>query len=220
MLIQKTIIKKAIKRISWQLFLTAALVILPALNVNAAPSGAELFSVNSSPVQKQYSAKSASGTMSAIPIATWFEKYDELRDKYHPTDGDKVILTRPLMQEAERVQQWTDTANKISKNYSLLSKAIRNMPLPASASDVKEYRDLMADWYQDAASVYAELIRPRPPARTIEDLQEQLDAIKKRSESLGDNIANLKAMDQSLRQHYQVHPALQDDAIQQFVRSK
>ena len=78
----------------------------------------------------------------------------------------------------------------------------------------------MADWYQDAAGVYEELIRPRPPARTIEDLQEQLEVVKKRSESLADNIASLKAMDRSLRQQYNVQPALQDDVIQQFARSK
>lgn len=211
------------KKINWQLPL--ALVLIFAFwgecKANAAPRGTDFFSINSSPARANKPAQKVPSATSngPVPVVTWFEKFDSLAEKYQASDADRIILTRPLMQEAERVQQWTNVANKISKNYALLAKSLRNLPSPDKA-DVKEYRDLMADWYQDAASVYADLIRPRPPARTIEDLQEQLEVVKRRSESLAENITNLKAMDRTLRQEYNVHVAFQDDIIQQFVHSK
>ena len=124
------------------------------------------------------------------------------------------------MKSAERVQQWTDTASKISKNYLLLAKSIRTMTVPAGMSDVKEYRDLMADWYQDSASVYVDLIKPRPPAKTKEDLQEEIDAVKKRAEGLANNMANLKNMDREVREAHKVPLNVQEDAVQQFIRGK
>jgi len=215
------ILKQIRRRIGryFVLLTVCVLSLLPFSKANAAPPGVDFFSINSP--KHPNSVPSAKATShSPVPVVTFFHQYDDLTDKYHPTDGDRVILTRPLMQEAERVQQWTDTANKIAKNYLSLSQAIRKLPLPANAPDIKEYRDLMADWYQDAASCYRELTRPRPPARTIEDLAEQLQVVKKRSESLANNIASLKAMDRSLRKQYNVNPAFSDDIIQQFVRSK
>lgn len=212
----------------WQL-MTVAIITLACMSftkADAQPRSIDTFSINS---HGQQSTQKASMSNTATPwqsgsdntsIATWFAKYDQLRDQYRPTQGDKALLTRPLMQQAERVQQWTSTANKVSKNYKQLSKTIRSLTVPVGATDLKEYRDLMADWYSDAADVYRDLVRPRPAAKTIEDLQEQLDAVKKRSEGLANNISNLKNMDRDLRQHYNVQQALQDDVIQQFVRSK
>ena len=98
------------------------------------PAGAELFSINSPSANKIGKKSATSSTSTQVPVTDWFEKYDDLREKYHPTDADKVILTRPLMQEAERVQQWTNTASKISKNYALLAKAIKNLPQPAGGA--------------------------------------------------------------------------------------
>jgi hypothetical protein len=173
----------------------------------AEPRAVDVFSVNSR------------NTPGSTPIILWFEKYDRLRQQYRPSEIDKVILTRPLMQNPQRVQQFTNTASKISKTYSLLAKSIRNMTVPSGMSDVKEYRDLMADWYQDSAAIYNDLIRPRPPAKTIEDLQEELDAIKKRSEGLANNMGNLKAMDRQVREAHKVPMPLEGDAVQQFIRS-
>jgi hypothetical protein len=210
-------------------FATASIVLLclTNTNANAQSPGQDTFSVNHQNNKNSNSA--TSNKPSTMPweankentaIAIWFSKYDQFRDQYRPSEKDKVILTRPLMQEAERVQQWTNTASTVAKKYFLAAKSIRALNVPSGMTDVKEYRDLMADWYEDAASVYQDLIRPRPPAKTIEDLHEQLDAIKKRSEGLANNIGNLKNMDRELRQHYHVQPALQDDAVQQFARSK
>lgn len=208
------------------LLIAIAISCLINLKASAEPRGLDFFSINSpksalpSDASKREPNPNSVVVPNHAPAATWFEKFDQLRDQYHPSDGDKVILTRPLMQQAERVQQWTNTASKVSKNYTLLAKAIRNIPVPAGLPDIKEYRDLTADWYQDAAGVYQDLIRPRRPAKTIEDLEDELIAVKKHSESLANNIANLKAMDRSLRQQYHIDLAPQDDAIQQFVRSR
>lgn len=216
------ILKQTKTKISrWLSLLTfSMLILLSSSKAQAAPPGVDFFSINSPKQHSKTVTTTKAINRAPVPVVTWFQQYDDLREKYHPSDGDRVILTRPLMQEAERVQQWTNTANKISKNYLSLSQAIRKLPLPSGAPDVKEYRDLMADWYQDAASVYRDLIRPRPPAHTIEDLADQLEVVKKRSESLAENITSLKAMDRSLRKQYNVNLSLQDDIIQQFVRHK
>lgn len=200
------------------LIIACGLVLLPQLKASASPRGVEVFSVNTPGHDKTINPKS--NNLQPIPVSNWFAKFDNLTEQYHPSDGDKVILTRPFNQQADRVQQWTNTANKIAKNYMTLARSIRSLPPPSGAPDVKEYRNLMADWYQDAAGIYEDLIRPRPPARTVEDLEEQLEAVKRRSDSLADNIASLKAMDRSLRKEYNVEYSLQDDIIQQIVRQK
>ena len=211
------------------LALIIAIIISCLINLKAGaePRGLDFFSVNTpkpgSPTNRSAIQKTSppnSAVTNQAQAAVWFGKFDQLRDQYHPSEGDKVILTRPLMQEAERVQQWTNTASKVSKNYLFLAKGIRSLNVPSGLPDIKEYRDLTADWYQDAAGIYQDLIRPRRPARTIEDLEDELNAVKKHSESLAENIANLKAMDRGLRQQYHVDTAPQDDAIGQFVRSR
>ena len=176
-----------------QLFLVFAAGILLTANVKAyaTPKGVDVFSTNT---PKPSSAQKGinlpwQNTGDRTPIVIWFERFDNLRKQYRPTEKDKIIISRPLMQDAERVQQWTNTASKISKNYLALAKSIRTLTVPTGMSDVKEYRDLVADWYQDAAGIYIDLIKPRTPAKTVEDLQEELDAVKKRSESLANNIA-------------------------------
>ena len=208
--------------------LCAAVVLILSGNIvaNAEPHSLDVFSVNThniSPTKKvtaSASSSSSHGATNNAAVVSWFAKYDQIRREYSPSEKDKVIITRPLMQQAERVQQWTNTAGKVAKSYFQVAKLLRSLTVPQGMTDIKEYRDLVADWYQDAGTVYYDLIRPRPAAKTIEDLQDQLDAVKKRSEGLANNITNLKNMDRDLRQHYNVQPALQDDAIQQFIRSK
>ena len=211
--------------------------------VYAAPRGTDYFSVtmphNSSNTSNSNSSKNTSSAMPGdnqakppgsagalsmmsdrTPVVTWFEKFDQLKEQYRPTPGDRVILSRPLMQEEERVKQWSATAAKISKNYIRFAKELKNLPVPGQLSDLKQYRDLTADWYQDSAAVFDDLIRPRRPAKTIEELQGQLNDIKSRSATLANTIASLNNMDQSLRKEYKVHLAIQDDALQQYVRGK
>lgn len=150
----------------------------------------------------------------------WFEKLDELVFSHKPSAADRVILSRPFNQEAERVQEWTETADKVAHNYRQLAKALHTLQVPSTICGAKEYKDLTADWYNDAAAIYEDLIRPRRPSKTIEELDETLLKIKQRAQSLSQTNANLKAMDLSLRKTYRIHLARQDDALQQYVRGK
>jgi uncharacterized protein YukE len=199
---------------------------LTGSSAQAAPRGTDLFSATpqtqSSGIGQTQAVGTAplSMTSAKSPALVWFEKFDALRQKYRASDSDKVILVRPLMQEAERVQQWIETAKKIANNYSTLAKSLKNLPTPAGMNDIKEYRNLTADWYEDAASVYVDLIKPRPAAKTIEELQDSVNVVKKKSESLSSTIADLKSMDLALRRNYKVHLAMQDDSLQKYVKSK
>lgn len=148
--------------------------------------------------------KGAPTKADSVAAQKWFKQFDQLVTQYRPTAADRVILSRPHMQEEERVQQWTATASKISKNYSQLTRSLKDIPLPTQLSDVRQYRDLTIDWYHDAAQIFDELIRPRAAAKTIEELQRQLDQIKSSSATLASSMTNIGAMDQDLRKRYSV----------------
>lgn len=135
--------------------------------------------------------------------ARWFENYDRQIATYQATDGDRAILSRPINKQKDRMDQWSNTASKIAHNYRTLAKSISSMP--AVASDIKEYRDLISDWFNDAALVYEDLLQPRAPAQTMEELQHNLDEFKERSHNLAENRTNLQNMDHSLREKYQIH---------------
>jgi hypothetical protein len=219
--------KKTSCKKQWLILLTFCLATICTTNTGAqaAPRAVDVFSINSA---TQSNPKAGAGANNSIlqnntdrtPIVIWFEKFDSIREKYHPSERDKVILTRPLTQDAGRVQQWVNTASKVSKDYLTVGKSIRSLTVPPGMSDVKEYRDLVADWFQDSANIYIDLIRPRPPAKTIEDLQEELDAVKKRAEGLANTIANLKNMDREIREAHKVPISVEDDAVQKFARGK
>lgn len=154
------------------------------------------------------------------PVVTWFEALDDRIQSLKPTQADRVILNRPFNREKERVEQWIQVARKIAKNYRLCSQTLKGMPVPNNAQGLKEYRDLTADWYLDVATVYEDLIKPRPAARTMEELEDALNEVKGRAQSLTKTSTSLKAMDISLRKQYSVHLARHDDALQQYVRGK
>ncbi|MGD9684027.1 MAG: hypothetical protein AB7W16_22895 [Candidatus Obscuribacterales bacterium] len=151
------------------------------------------------------------------PALRWFENYDMQRFTYQKSPADRAVLRRPFNQEAERVKAWTDTAGKVAYNYRELAKLLRASTAPDGHQDIDEFRKLMADWYDDEASVYEELIKPRPPARTREDLDEQLLAVKSRAASLKDNYKALNAMDIELRQKYRVHLNKNEDPLTKYV---
>lgn len=157
-------------------------------------------------------------TMSArTPIVSWFEASDDLIAKYEPTDFERVVMDKPFNQEAERVQIWTRTAAKIAHNYRTLAKALRASQIPGNHPELKEYIEQRADWYADAAGIYEELIKPRPPAKTIEELNAALADIKERSTALGETNKRLISMDMSLRKEFKVHLARNTDPIWQFA---
>jgi hypothetical protein len=149
--------------------------------------------------------------------ADWFNKLDQIQAEAKPSEADRVVLTRPLNQELERVKQWVATAGKIARNYRSACRQIKSMPIPKGCSGISQYRDLLADWYGDSAQVYEDLIRPRPPAKTMEELEGQLDEVSRRAQSNSQTRASLTAMENNLRQTYQV-PV--NDAFQQYVSGK
>jgi len=152
------------------------------------------------------------------PVVNWFEKMHDLEYTLGATEGDRASLDKPLNQQAERVQIWSQTANKVAKNYRLLATTLTSMEVPAP--DLKQYRDLKADWYKDTASIYEDMTRPRKPAKTVEELQAQVSDIKKRADSLQSERRELYEMDVALRKTHSVHLALQGDALQQYVKGK
>ncbi len=170
-----------------------------------------------------HSALSPKTNSIALPKTSetmWFETVDSLVEKYTPSEADKVILSRPFNQEAERVEQWIKTAKKIINNYHTLAKQLQLVPIPNNNSELKQYISLTSDWYNDSAQVFEDLIKPRTPAKTIEELQEALNEIKTRSDDLSKTKTSLMAMDMSIRKTYNVHYAKQDDALQQYVNRK
>lgn len=160
----------------------------------------------------------------AVRFATptqWFEAVDNAVVKLRPTAADDAILNRPFNQDPERVEKWCDTAAKVASNYRQLARTVRTLPLPnGMGSDVKEYRTLISDWYDDAALVFEDMIRPRPPANSMEELETQLNDIKQRGQALARSNTDLANLDKSLRKTYKVHRAHYDDALTQYVSRK
>jgi hypothetical protein len=151
------------------------------------------------------------------PQLTWFENFDTTVFSLLPNDEAKVILKRSFNQEAERVVKWTETATKVAHNYRLLAKTLKNAPIPGNSPALKEYQSLSADWYNDKASVYEDLVRPRAAARTMEELEAQLKEINDRAESIFQQGKELHAMDMHLRGVYNVHQARETDALWHYV---
>lgn len=188
----------------------------PAL---ATPSGGDYFGRSTPQVHTQVNQTAQVQHSATIPTAAdWFAKYDEAQAKLRPSAADRVILSRPFNQELERVQSWISTAKKVAKNYRSLSHITATIPVPPGSHGIKEYRDLMSEWYLDAASIYEDLVRPCRPAKTMEELEGQLAEIKARAKSVGQSHANLASMDTNIRQRYNVTPA--DDALAQYVSEK
>ena len=152
------------------------------------------------------------------PQVRWFEDFDMKCVTWSKTGAEATILGRPLNQEVERVQQWTDTAQKVILKYRMLAQMLHKMQPPADAPDLKAYCDLTADWYSDAADIYDDLIKPRRPCKTMEELEDGLNQIRNRAEALKQTHANLHAMDIDLRKKYHVHMRLAEDALQQFCK--
>ncbi len=220
-------------RTGWTTIATASLIAGlmsagPALA--AKPPGAQAarptmdyFSAGASPSKIPLSATTGSfpdnsnGNSVAVK---WFEQLDDAIFTHRPTAAERVTLSRPFNQDSERVEEWSRTAARVAKRYRELAKILRAMTVPGTIAGVKEFRDSTANWYDDAAGIYEELIKPRPPARTMEELDAALDEIKERAQSLADNNKDIKALELSLRKTYRVHLARYDDALQQYVRAR
>lgn len=150
---------------------------------------------------------------------TWFEKFDEVSFLGRPNDSERVILNIPFNQEQERVQRWTQVAATVARRYRQTAKALRAVALqaPAGRADLDEYRTLRIEWFNDAAGVYEEMIRPRAAAQTIEELNDQLGQVREQAKSLGQTNTALLNQDRKLRRHYRVHNPKQSDQLTKYV---
>ena len=150
----------------------------------------------------------------------WMENLDAIVFSGYPTSNERIILGKSFNQEAERVQQWQITAQAVALKYRAAAKALRNLPVPANWTEFDQYREARADWYDDAALVYEDMIRPRKPARTIEELNAQLDDIQNRAKVLADSKQANRAMDRELRRKHHIHAAKETDALTNYVTGK
>ncbi len=197
-----------------------------SLPVHAAKPAVDSFSAGGNSAHASTSFPTT--TQGSFPAASnksnnavqWFEKLDEAIATHRVTAAEQVILSRSFNQEVERVQEWSTIAAAVAKRYRALVAILKAMPVPAGFPGTQEYRDLNADWYNDAAGIYEDLIKPRLPAKTVEELDAGLQEIKARAEGLAQTSKNLKNMDMSLRRSYRVHMPRYDDALQQYVRTK
>ncbi len=149
----------------------------------------------------------------------WFDAFDTYVMKLGPGYEDRLVMRTEFNQTVERVTAFCNTASKIARNYRILSKTVKSLPMPLSMPDskVKLYRDQMAEWYGDSAQVFEDMVRPRPAARTKEELNSMINDIKSRSDGLTEKLAILQQMDQEIRRDYHVNPPKNDDALGNYT---
>lgn len=146
----------------------------------------------------------------------WFAAFDDYMGFYRPSEVDKYIMSQNFNQEVERVMDFCKTTKKVEIIYRTLSQRLHSMPIPLSLPEAREYRDLCSNWYLDSAQLYEDMIRPRPAARTKEELDSMLQEITDRSESLKLSRSRLLVMDSNLRRKYSINPPKYDDALFQY----
>jgi len=151
------------------------------------------------------------------PETRWFEQLDAICFKGFPSQYEKSILSRTFNQEAERVQEWSAVAKTVSSRYRQTAKALRDLPVPSNWTPMDEYRQVRADWFDDAATIYEDMTRPRRPARTIEELNSQLAEISSRADQLGETKKINREMDRKLRRTYRVHAPLETDRLNTYI---
>lgn len=149
----------------------------------------------------------------------WFEAVDEYVAYFRPTNADAAVIDQPFNQEVERVEQFCRTLVKISRNYRILAKRIGAMPLPHGLPEAAQYRDMYTNWYNDQAGLYEDMVRPRKPARTKEELASIMKDLEDRSESLKLMFERLQVMDLDFRKKRGVHAARYDDALHDYATS-
>jgi hypothetical protein len=213
--------------------LTSILLGLPADAVPGADSFQHNINATNTPHHLPTSAKisttdhpmvgSGSGAMfggKGTPIVMWFERFDELVGSNLPTKSEEFTLNQNLNQELERVQAMTKVYSNISTRYRRLAKELRSLPVQANWSGLQEYRDNKASFFEDEAECFNDMIKPRKPAETIEDLRAELAEVNQRASSLKAEGQTLTAMDRELRKNFSVHAPRYSDELYKYVSKK
>lgn len=149
----------------------------------------------------------------------WFDAVDAYVATLKPSNADRVIMNQPFNQEVERVNEFCSTTAKIARNYRILAKKLSELPIPRSVPQAQQYRDMHVNWYNDSALLYEDMIRPRRPARTKEELAAIMKDLTDRSQGLADTYGTLQIMDLDIRKKCGVRPAKHEDALHQYTTS-
>lgn len=150
----------------------------------------------------------------------WFDNVDGLIGANLRTGIQASILAQGFNGEVERVEQWSKTAAEVSQRYKLLAKSLRGTPVPPGHPGLDEYLEMNANWFSDTADLYDELLKPRQAARTQEELDEQLEAVKLKAKGLKRTKDNLRQLDILIRQTYKVPNARHVDPLRQYVEGR
>jgi hypothetical protein len=208
------------------------LTCLSAVPAQASPPVTEVFSHNASsglkPLQSSAQLKHDADTpkigagplamMSADkPIVRWFEEYDRAKADAKPTPAEQLVLSRPMNQELSRVKEFISTVGSLAKRFRYLAKTLRAMPVSESWGQVKDLRDGEADFYEQTASVFEEMIKPRPPSKTMEELQAKQKELQDHANAAKQYGETLISMDRGLRSTYGVHLDRSTDDLAKYV---
>jgi len=213
--LRQTIIGKSL------LVLLTSILSAPALAAPGAP-GMDTFARSSKIERPQTPGVPKSGHLFDAPgdmggngkaVTVWFENFDEMRDNARPNPAEQNILQKPFNQELERVQAFIKTVSTISRRYKRLAGEMRKLSVQDDWSGVKQFRDNAADFYDDEALVYDEMIKPRPPSKTREELIERLNDVKSRADQVALEGKSLRDTDDELRRKLGVHQDRTQDAL-------
>ena len=153
------------------------------------------------------------------PIVFWFEEYDTAKANAKPTPAEQVILHKPMNQELSRVQEFVKTVATISNRFRALALHLKKMPVQDNWMQVKELRDGEADFYEQTASVFEEMIKPRRPSKTMEELDARLKDLQEHANAAKQYGDILISMDRELRSKYGVHLDRSTDDLAKYVMS-
>jgi hypothetical protein len=167
-------------------------------------------------------AESLNSVAFKTPEVICFERFDDIREQYLPTPKEGVVINRSINKQAERLQEWIEAARNVAKEYKTCAKTIRAVKVPKKADDddIVEFRDLTAEWYEDASGIFTAYVTPRRSARTIEELQREVDGLKKRQVDLRNQQQYLAKMEEKVRREHGVHRDINTDALTRYLLGK
>jgi hypothetical protein len=148
----------------------------------------------------------------------WFEGMDVMVGYYRPNANDQLIISGLVNDEVERVTLYCNTLIRVAKNYRILAQKLKSLPVIDAMPQSALLRDHVVTWYNDSASVYEDMSRPRPPARTKEELAAMIKDVMERSETLKATYAKIWELDRDLRLSKAVNPPKYDDALNEYTR--
>jgi hypothetical protein len=106
----------------------------------------------------------------------------------------------------------------VAKRYRDTARALRAIEVPDSRNDLAQYKDMRAEWFDNAADVYEQMYKPKRPAQTMEELEEQLAKVDRDADTVAAQKKTILSMDRSLRKLYRVHADKHTDSLTGYVQ--